>query len=58
LTEYQRTIQSIHQQKALLQELEQYKQRNLINEEGEEDDGEGMGDGRGGGGEQVIIIFN
>uniref|UniRef100_A0A914LXD9 Major facilitator superfamily (MFS) profile domain-containing protein n=1 Tax=Meloidogyne incognita TaxID=6306 RepID=A0A914LXD9_MELIC len=52
LTEYQRTIQSIHQQKALLQELEQYKQRNLINEEGEEDDGEGMGDGRGGGGEQ------
>ncbi|CAK5074770.1 unnamed protein product [Meloidogyne enterolobii] len=34
LTEYQRTIQSIHQQKALLQELEQYKQRNLINEEG------------------------
>lgn len=45
LTEYQRTIQSIHQQKALLQELEQYKQRNLIieNEEGdEENEGEGI----------------
>jgi hypothetical protein len=33
LTEYQRTIQSIHQQHQLLQELEQYKQRNLIVDE-------------------------
>nr|CAD2158494.1 unnamed protein product [Meloidogyne enterolobii] len=52
LTEYQRTIQSIHQQKALLQELEQYKQRNLIDEEGEEDAGEEVVGEGGRGGEQ------
>lgn len=33
LTEYQRTIQSIKQQRALLQELEQYKQRRDVVEE-------------------------
>jgi hypothetical protein len=37
LTEYQRTIASLHQQRALLQELEQYKHRNeVVDEESEE----------------------
>ena len=35
LTEYQRTIQSIQQQRALLQELEHYKQRNEVVDEEE-----------------------
>jgi hypothetical protein len=35
LTEYQRTIQSLQQQRALLQELEEYKQMNGMMEEEE-----------------------
>ena len=46
LTEYQRTIQSIQQQRALLQELEQYKQRNEVVDEEEHFETEDGGNGQ------------